>query len=128
MKTGRAILAGALIWLLVFVLFGVLDFIPATRDSQLWQGVIAGVLVIPFALLGAWFYYKNGARGNGGLVALVMVTTALLLDVLITVPLVELPYHGRDHQYFFTNPTLWIIVMEDLLVIYFYSRMKTSRR
>jgi len=127
MKTGRAIFAGALIWALVFGLFGVLDFIPATRDSSKLQGVIAGVCVIPFALLGAWFYYRKGDRGHGWSVAFVMVIAALLLDVFITVPLVELPYHGRDHQAFFTDPLLLIIVAEDLFVIYAYSGIKTTR-
>ena len=127
MKTGRAILSGALIWVLVFSLFGVLDFIPVTHDSQLLQGLIAGVLIIPFALLGASTYYKSKNRSNGLTVGLVMVTTALLLDVIITVPLVEKPYHGRDHYHFFTDPLLWIIATETVLLIYLYFRIKISK-
>jgi hypothetical protein len=127
MKTGRAILSGALIWFLVLTLFGVLEFFPAANQSQVVQGVIAGVLIIPFALLGARVYYKTGDRSDGLVVGLVMVITALVLDVLITVPLVEQPYHGTDHRQFFTNPLLWIIAVEDLIVIWLYYKVKVAR-
>jgi hypothetical protein len=127
MKTGRAILSGILIWILVVILFGVLEIIPATKKSQLLQVVIVCVSIIPFAWLGAGIYYKNGDRSNGLPVGLVMVVTALLLDVLITVPLIEQPYHGTDHIQFFTNPLLWIIAAEDVLVIWLYYRMKIAR-
>jgi hypothetical protein len=127
MKTGRAILSGALIWFLVLGLFGVLDIVPATHQSPLLQAVIVSILIIPFALIGANIYYRTGDRSSGLSVGFVMVVTALLLDVLITVPLVEQPLHGTDHLQFFTNPLLWVIVVEDLIVIYFYHRMKFGR-
>ncbi len=127
MKTGRAIGSEVLIWSLVFTLFGVLDVIPATRDSIWLQGVVACTLVIPIALTAATFYYKTGSKFNGVAVALVMVTAALLLDVLITVPFFEMPYHGRSHFDFFTHPLLWIIVLEDVVIIYLYYRMKVMR-
>lgn len=126
MKTGRAILSGVLIWILVFTLFGVLDVIPATRDAVWLQGVVACTLVIPIALLGAAFYYKNGSRSNGLAVGLVMVTTALMLDAIITVPFFEMPYNRRGHEQFFTHPLLWIIVLEDVLVVYFYQGLKVK--
>jgi hypothetical protein len=127
MKTGRAILSGALIWLLVLILFGVMDAVPATHHSQLLQAIIVCVSIIPFSLLGARIYYKTGDRSRGLSVGLVMVGTALLLDALITVPLVEQPYHNIDHYQFFTNPLLWTIVIEDLLVIWLYYKMKIGR-
>jgi hypothetical protein len=127
MKTGRAIFAGALIWFLVLALFGVMDFIPATHQSTLLQGVIACVGIIPFALIGAQHYYKARDRSSGLTVGLVMISTALLLDLLITVPLIEQPLHGTTHFQFFTNPLLWILVLEDLIVIWLYYRLKVLR-
>ena len=127
MKTGRAIFSGALIWLSVLTLFGVLYAIHATSQSQLLQAAIVCVLVIPFSLLGASIYYKTGDRSNGLSVGFVMAGTALLLDALITVPLIEKPYHGMDHVQFFTNPLLFIIVIEVVLVIWLYYKMKIER-
>ncbi|HEY5823652.1 MAG TPA: DUF5367 family protein [Cyclobacteriaceae bacterium] len=126
MKTGRAILSGLLIWTLMFTLFGLLDVIPATRDSIWLQGLVACTMVIPIALLAATFYYKTGSKANGVTVALVMVTTALLLDAVITVPFFEMPYRGRGHSQFFTHPLLWIIVLEDVLVVYLYYKMRVK--
>ena len=128
MKTGRAILSGVLIWFLVFSLFGVLSIIPATRDSVILQGIIAGVAIIPSALLSAHIYYQTGSKVNGLLAGIVMVVTALLLDALITVPLVEKPYHGTDHIQFFTNPILGVIVAEVLLVTWLYYKVKVAGR
>ena len=127
MKTGRAILSGALIWLLVLILFGVMDSVPATSQSQLLQGAIVCVLIIPFSLFGANIYYKTGDRSNGLSVGFVMAGTALLLDALVTVPLIEQPYHGIDHVQFFTNPLLFIIVIEVVLVIWLYYKMRIQR-
>jgi hypothetical protein len=127
MKTGRAILSGAVIWMLVLILFGVMDAVPATHHSPLLQALMVCVLMIPFSLLGARIYYRTGNRSSGLSVGFVMVGTALLLDALITVPLVEQPYHNTDHHQFFTNPLLWILVLEDLLVIWLYYKMKIER-
>ena len=57
-----------------------------------------------------------------------MVSTAILLDVIITVPLVEIPYNGGSYQAFFTNPLLWILVIENVAVVYFYWRLKVRRQ
>jgi hypothetical protein len=127
MKTGRAILSGAVIWMLVLILFGVMDAVPVTHHSPLLQALMVCVLMIPFSLLGARIYYRTGNRSSGLSVGFVMVGTALLLDALITVPLVEQPYHNTDHHQFFTNPLLWILVLEDLLVIWLYYKMKIER-
>ena len=128
MKTGRAILSGVLIWFLTFSLFALLYIIPTTHDSTLLQGAIAGVLIIPFAWLGARTYYKIGARSNGLAVGVVMVITALLLDIFITVPLVSKPFQDIDHAQFFTNPLLWIIAAEAVLVIWVYYKVKIDNR
>jgi hypothetical protein len=127
MRTGRAVLSGALIWFMVLALFGVLDNISATRNSQFLQGVIAIVLIIPFAYLGASIYYKSGDQSHGLLIGIVMVLTALFLDALITVPLIEQPYHGIDHQRFFSNPVLWIVVVQVLIVVWLFQRSKIAR-
>jgi hypothetical protein len=127
MKTTRAILSGALIWVLVFSLFAVLTFLPVTKDSEFLQGLISILLLIPFALLGAAFYWKKGDTSQGFIYALIMAATALFLDAIITVPLFEMPYTGRGYKEFCSNPLLWILVFENMAVIYSYWSLKIKK-
>ncbi len=126
MKITRAILSGGVAWMCVFTTFIILSFIPGIKDSEVQQGFVIGILLIPFASIGAALYYKKGDNTNGFKVGLVMVFTALLLDVIITVPFVEIPYNGGSYFKFFTNPLLWFLVLENLAVVYFYWRLKVK--
>ncbi len=127
MNIKRAIAAGSLVWLGIFSLFAVFNFIPLTQDSEAIQGLLIGIAIIPFAGLGTAFYYKKGAGGNGFNLALIMMAVAMALDAIITVPLIEIPLHGRDHYEFFTYPLLYILVTENLLVIWLYWKYKIKR-
>jgi hypothetical protein len=126
MKIGRAILAGSLVWFFVFSVFAVFSFVPSIKDSALLQALIIGILIIPFAIFGTTFYYKKGDDTNGLTIGFVMIVTALILDVLITVPLVEIPYNNSSYKAFFTNPLLWMLVVENLAVIFLYWKFKLS--
>ena len=126
MKPFRAILSGSLVWILVLSVFLVFGFIPALKDSQIQQGLIIGILIIPFATLGATVYYKKGDQTNGLTIAVMMVLTALGLDAVITVPFFEIPYNGGSYSKFFTDPLLWVLVVENMTVIYFYWRWKAK--
>ena len=126
MKKIRAILTGSVVWVFVFTAFTALGYLPGIKDSLNLQGLIVGILIIPFAALGASIYYKNGNKDNGLLVGLIMVATALLLDVLITVPFVEIP-NGRSYQSFFTSPILWILVVINITTTYIYWKLKVKK-
>lgn len=126
MKITRAILVGSIVWMFVLTAFTILSFVPGIQDSEIQQRFIIGILLIPFALLGAALYYKKGDNANGFKVGLVMVFTALLLDVIITVPFVVIPYSAGSYFKFFTNPLLWFLVLENLAVVYFYWRLKVK--
>lgn len=119
----RAILTGSLVWLLVFTTFLVLAYLPRFKDSLDLQAFIVAILIIPFAILGASIYYKNGNKDHGLMVGIIMVITALLLDVLITVPFVVIPTGGSYHS-FFTYPPLWVLVLINVLTTYFYWKRK----
>lgn len=126
MKIVRAILAGSIVWVMVFSLFTLLSFVPIAKDSQNLQSIIVGLFLIPFAYLGAKTYYKKGSTTNGFIIGLIMVTSALILDALITVPLVVIPNNGGDYLTFFTSATLWILVTINLTVIHLYWKMKVQ--
>lgn len=120
MKISKAILSGCIMWLQVFLAFIVLSFIPGVRDSQTYQEIIIGILTIPAALLATSIYYNSGNEASGFIVGLVMLAVALILDAIITVPFIEIPYNGSSYVKFFTNPFLWIIAFEILAVVHLY--------
>lgn len=125
MNSIRAVLSGALVWLLIFITFGMLGAIPVIKESLNQQALIVSVLIIPYAILGASVYYKKSNKENGVIVGLVMVITALVLDALITVPLVEIP-HGGSYKSFYSYPLLWLLVAVNMATVYFYWSVKVK--
>lgn len=123
----RAIVVGALVWVCIFIAFSVLSFLPVIQDSLDKQALIVALLIVPFAVFGAFLYYKNGNKDNGLMVGLVMVVTAFSLDALITVPLMEIP-NGRGYQSFFGYPLLYLLAAVNVLSVYLYWRFKIVRQ
>lgn len=125
MNVPRAILTGAFVWVLVLTSFIVVSMLPGIKDSLNKQGIIVGLLLIPYALTGAYLYYKNGNKANGWKVGAVMTATALLGDALVTVPFVEMP-NGGSYASFFTSPVLWLLVAVNISTVFFYWRKKVA--
>ena len=117
MNTLRSILSGALTWVLTFISFAVISSIPVLKNWELYQYLIIYGLLVPIVLFGARFYYKRGGRTNGLLIGIVMVTAGMLLDIIITVPLVYKPL-GEGYLSFFMKPTLWILIIEYVFIVY----------
>lgn len=124
----RAILSGAMVWSMVFSLFIILSIVPVIKDSNHYQGIIIALLIIPFALLGALFYYKKGATSNGSVVGLFMALTALVLDSCITVPFLILPTENGSYLMFYSDPLLWILIAENIVVLTLFWRLKKKVR
>lgn len=119
----KGIVSGVFVWLCVSLSFYVLEQIPLVKDSFSAQALIVMICISLYAFLGAQFYYKKGDQTNGMLVGILISGTALLLDILITVPLVEIP-NGSSYQSFFSSPVLWILVLITVFTVYFYWRKK----
>ncbi len=126
MNISRAVLAGTLVWLLIFSSFGLLGYVPGLKDSLNQQALIVSVLIIPFAILGARVYYKHGNTENGIWVGFVMVVTALVLDALITVPFIEIP-SGGSYLRFYGYPLLWLLVALNMATVYVYWRIRLRK-
>jgi hypothetical protein len=127
MNSIRAILTGALVWVCIFMTFTVFDNIPILKGSLNTQATIVAILVILFAAFGASIYYKNGIKDNGLIVGIIMALSALVLDALITVPLIEIP-NGNTYEGFFTYPLLWLIVVVNITTVYMYWRLIVDKR
>ncbi|BFM41768.1 hypothetical protein CFS9_04090 [Flavobacterium sp. CFS9] len=81
------------------------------------------VLIIFYAIAAAKFYYQKKHNINGFSLGILMSGTALFLDVLITVPFVEIP-EGRSYESFFTSPILWALAFINTFSVYLYWKRK----
>lgn len=119
MNFARAILSGAITWVFIFCSFAIMSFIPVIKDSDLLQQIVICLLLIPFVIIGAKYYYKKGDKIHGLKIGSLMVATGLLLDALFTVPLVIIPQDGT-YADFYSRPFIWIIVVEFVTIVYLY--------
>jgi hypothetical protein len=124
-KTLRAILSGAITWILIFVLWTAMIFIPVLKDSEILQYVIHYVVLIPIVILGSSYYYKSNDKTNGAILGLVMLATGLILDAIITVPFFTKP-QGTGYAEFFINPLIWVGFVEFVIITYFYWAKKVK--
>ena len=123
----RAIFAGTIAWFCVVMTFYILEHISIFKKSLILQAIIAVFAIIFYAFLAAKFYYRKAEKKLGFLTGIVITATALILDVLITVPFIEIP-KGSSYQVFFSNPLLWILVAVNIVTVYFYQTYYNSLR
>lgn len=119
MKTYRALWTGGIIWALTFSSFALLDLVPALHGSETKQGFFVGIFIIIYAFLGAHLYYKTGDKTHGLLVGTFMTGIALVLDALITVPVVTIPQNGSYASFYF-NPILWLLIVVNISSVFVY--------
>ena len=119
----RGIVSGVFVWLCVSISFYILENILILKDSLIAKALIVMICISFYTFFGAQFYYKKGNQTNGLVLGIIMSATALLLDVFITVPFVEIP-NGRSYQSFFSSPLLWVLVLITVFTVYFYWRKK----
>lgn len=123
MKYSRGIFSGFIVWLCVSISFYLLGNTPLLKDYFLIQALIVMVLIVFYAIVGAKFYYQKKYNTNGFALGVLMSGTALFLDVLITVPFVEIP-EGRSYESFFTSPILWTLAFINAFSVYWYWHRK----
>jgi len=123
----RAIVSGIIIWICISLSFYVLEKIPIIKHSFQLQSAITVFLSVFFALRAAKFYYAKNYKMNGLKLGIIMSVTALLLDVLITVPFVEIP-NGRSYESFFTSPVLWGLVFVNTFSVYLWRKNQINKK
>ncbi len=123
MKTTRAILCGILVWILGVSAFTASYFLPLMEDLDLQSNIVLSISLVPFAWLGASIYYRKDRKTQGIKLGSVMVSSAIILDGLITVPFLIIP-NGGSYSSFFSAPSFWIIALEYLMVIILYWQFK----
>ncbi|UUF14276.1 MULTISPECIES: DUF5367 family protein [Flavobacterium] len=125
MKYIRAIFSGILVWFAVSFSFYILEQIPVVKDSFFWQSVIVAICIVFFAIGAAKFYYLKNYKMSGLKLGIIMSLTALFLDVIITVPFVEIP-NGRSYESFFTSPVLWILAFVNAVSVFLWRKLNKN--
>jgi len=123
----KAFLLGVLVWLAVSITFFIMENVPAIKDLLVAQAVAIIIAMVFYTIMSASIYYRRENKPNGLVLGVVIAGTALLLDVLITVPFIEIP-NGRGYRSFFSNPLLWVLVNITIFSVYFYWRQKIRER
>ncbi len=120
-------MTGLFNWVMVFVVFIALIYFPLTQNSLLLQNLFLLLTVAISTFISATLYYKNGAVGHGLAVGAVHIALPLLMDALVTVPFILIPY-GSSYDEFYTNPILLPVIAEVVLITYAYwqSKVKAS--
>jgi len=115
----RPLLAGTIVWSLIFSSFLLMSILPEFQESKNLQNITILILIVPFVILANRFYYRDNNQLNGFYLGFLIIICCLVLDALITLPLVILP-EGGSYSEFYTDPGLIIMGAEILLVSYFY--------
>lgn len=123
----RAILSGIIVWFFMVISFSIIEHIPIIKDSLNLQSIIVIVLIVFYAWIGAAFYYKKGNKTFGLAIGIIISAVALSLDLILFVPLVEIP-KGNTYQDFFSNPLLYILSVENVLTVFLYWKLKIVRK
>ncbi len=84
------------------------------------------IWIVFFAIGSAKFYYSKNYNMSGLQLGIIMSLTALFLDVLITVPFVEIP-NGRSYESFFTSPVLWILALVNAFSVFLWEKGARSK-
>lgn len=127
MRFFRAIFSGILVWIAVSLSFYVLEKVYFLEQSFLWQSILTIVFIVFFAIGAAKFYYRKEYKMSGLQLGIIMSVTALILDVFITVPYVEIP-NGRSYESFFTSPVLWILAFTNAFTVYIWKKRQDLKK
>lgn len=123
MKTVRALLIGALVWIFGVSAFTTFYELPL-MENQYAQANIGLALLVPLLV---WFasqiYYRKVRSTHGLKLGLLMLLASATLDALFTVPILIIPF-GGSYTNFFGSLDFWLIACEFLLVSLIYWHIK----
>lgn len=123
----RALFIGISIWVAGVGLFVLSYMIPLLENTDVQANLVLALWVPVFVWLGSHYYYKKASSTHGIKLGLVFMLVAIVLDALITVPVLLKPYN-ETHQSFFTDPSFWLIALEMVVVavVYYYLKVHSK--
>ncbi|WP_319480229.1 DUF5367 family protein [uncultured Draconibacterium sp.] len=102
-------------------------FVPIMEDPDLQANIVLMAAIIPAAYIGAYLYYRRGNTTHGVVLGIVMFSSAIVLDAIITVPVFIIP-NGGNHLSFFGDPGFWLIGFEYVAVVITYWKLKVAKQ
>lgn len=126
MNYTRAIRTGVAIWMIGVTLFTIATLIPISNDPELQGNLTLAISFIPLAWFGSRYYFKTEPQTKGFQLALIMGTIAIVLDAIITVPVLFMP-HGGTYKAFFGAPGFWFLMLEYIGVILLYDFLRRRK-
>jgi len=120
MKIKRMFVLGFILWLAIFIELTILMFTPLTKFTQ---NIIHYVLLFFFSLIIAHLYYQTGDRENGFFIGFFMAIEGVILDCIITVPLIV-----KSYSVFFSNPHLYPGLLGIIIITAFYKIFKFKEK
>ncbi len=121
MKTLRAVLSGALIWVLIFVEISITMI--GFKLPELWTWIAHYILLIPIVFFCAWLYYESGDRANGLILGLLFLAVGIILDLIVTVPLFIM-LQGSSYATYFSNLYMIAGFIESVVLVGIYDKMR----
>jgi len=119
------IISSIIVWIIGISAFVASYFVPVMENPELQANWVLSMALIPAALFGAHIYYRKGHNTNGFVLGMGMFLIAMLLDALITVPFLIIPY-GGNYISFFTDPGFWLIAVEYISVVAAYWQIEKA--
>ena len=120
-----AAISAAIVWSVGVMAFVLSYFVPVMSDPDQQANWVLSLVLIPLAALGAHIYYRKGHHTNGFLLGTAMFMVAMILDALITVPVLMMP-NGGTYTSFFTDPAFWLIAVEYISVVAAYWQIEKA--
>lgn len=126
MKLTRTIGFGILIWIVGVTLYTLSFYIPLLEDADQQANIWLSIVILPVVWFASKLYYRNEVTTHGFWTGLVFFITSALLDALITVPFLILPYGGTYFD-FYIDFAFWGIGIEFVttVTLYWYFKVNT---
>jgi hypothetical protein len=121
MKIKRAVLCGALLWVLIFFEVCILMFglkLQPERTYYIIHYILSGII----AFIAAFIYFGKGIKKGfkeGLLVGIIFAITGIILDSIITIPL----FNNFDYS-FLLNIYLWFGIIEGIIIVTIVGSLK----
>ncbi|MEK6477461.1 DUF5367 family protein [Catalinimonas sp. 4WD22] len=120
MNIKRLFFAAAIAWVLGVSAYTVSFFFNILEDAEFQANLVLMLALIPSAIVGTRFYYRQENITNGFVFGAGMFGIAMCFDALITVPVFIMPM-GGSYLAFFGDPGFWLIAFEYILVVGLYT-------
>lgn len=123
----HAIISSVIVYVLGILAFVGSYFAPIMENPDLQANIVLMAAIIPAAYLGAYLYYSRGYTTHGFVLGAAMFSGAIVLDAIITVPVIIIP-NGGNHLTFFGDPGFWLIGLEYVAVVATYWQLRVSKQ